>query len=202
MLRPARQCSGLVALDEGTDLRTTTRPVGQGANWGAVVEEEGIREAVVVEAGEDGWSWAGAWEAGTGDWTKCEWLCGSSAEVGIDGSCYIPGPQPQPGPPHWGLAVGAGAARVLEASSKVKARLTAMMSEFDSRYCYGSRLMLTRVKEILDCEHSLLYMLSATKHPKSWPEVILLHYSNMVALYCSTTPLPLLLAYSQADKVN
>ena len=70
MLRPARQCSGLVALDEGTDLRATTCPVGEGAYGGAVVEEERVREAVVVEAGEDGGSWTGAWEAGTGDWTE------------------------------------------------------------------------------------------------------------------------------------
>ena len=63
--------------------------------------------------------------------------------------------------------------------------------------------MLTRVKGILECEqHSLLYMLSNIEHCQSWPEVISLHYSNIAAMYCSTTVLPLLLAYSQADKVN
>jgi len=70
MLRPSRQCSSLIALDESTDLRTTTCPVGYGANGGAVIEEEGVGEAVVVEAGEDGGSWTGARERGTGDWRE------------------------------------------------------------------------------------------------------------------------------------
>jgi len=81
MLRPARQCSSLVALDEGTDLRTTTCPVRKGANGGAVVEEERVREAIVVEAGEEGRSWAGAWEAGTGDWRMCEWVCSRGGDL-------------------------------------------------------------------------------------------------------------------------
>ena len=89
MLGPARQCSSLVALDEGTDLRATTCPVGQGANGGAVVEEEGIGEAVIVEARENGWSWAGAREAGTGDWRMCEWLCSGGSRWEVEGIAYL-----------------------------------------------------------------------------------------------------------------
>jgi hypothetical protein len=67
MLWSARQCSSLVALDQGTDLRTTTCPVRHRADGGAIVKEKGIGETVVVEAGEEGGCWAGAWEAGAGD---------------------------------------------------------------------------------------------------------------------------------------